>query len=122
MRADPMPQPAPAFRALLTQYRKRSRLGVTQLGMRADLDSSYVSRLESGSRVPGLETVLMLAGTLGLTPIETATLVRAAGFWPPDPVGAAIVAITEALAETPLSAAHRSLIVLTLTSLMEGQR
>src|SRR5262245_25804665 len=77
-----------SFIATRYSYRQRSGHAVTRLADRADLDNSYVSRLESGDRTPTLETAMMLAGALELTRLETARLIRSAGYWPPDAIGA----------------------------------
>jgi transcriptional regulator with XRE-family HTH domain len=77
----------PTFGALLTAYRRRAGLSQSKLAERADLDTSYVSRLSTGDRVPSRETVEALATALDLTDAETNQLRQAAGFLPSDPAG-----------------------------------
>lgn len=71
----------------LTAYRRRADLSQSRLAERADLDTSYISRLATGSRVPSRETVEALATALGLTDAERDDLRQAAGFVPSDPAG-----------------------------------
>jgi len=51
------------------EYVRESR-GLTgrELGRRTDLSSSYISRVESGERMPGMPIIRKLAEALGVTP------------------------------------------------------
>ena len=53
-------------------YRLRERVGVTQeeLSFRAGLHRTEVGLLERGGRVPRIDTLAKLAGSLGATPAE----------------------------------------------------
>jgi transcriptional regulator with XRE-family HTH domain len=50
--------------------RHRERMGITQeeLGMRAELHRTAVGQLERAERVPRADTVVKLAGSLGIRP------------------------------------------------------
>ena len=52
--------------------RARARAGISQeeLGFRASLHRTEVGQLERGVRMPRIDTVLKLAGSLGVSPCE----------------------------------------------------
>jgi transcriptional regulator with XRE-family HTH domain len=63
---------------------QRMKAGLTQeeLADRADMHRTEVSLIENGGRKPRLETILKLAGTLG---IPTETLLAGLAWIPPPP-------------------------------------
>jgi transcriptional regulator with XRE-family HTH domain len=71
-----------AFAPLLREFRDRRRLSQSKLAERAGFDHSYVSRLESASRMPTRDAVLKLAEAMGLSDNEQDALLAAAGFMP----------------------------------------
>lgn len=72
------------FGGLLKEYRERKNVSQSKLAERADFDHSYVSRLESGARMPTREAVDRLGGALPLDRFELDALLAAAGFLPKD--------------------------------------
>lgn len=50
--------------------RERERVGISQeeLGLRASLHRTEISQLERGLRVPRIDTLVQLAGSLGVKP------------------------------------------------------
>jgi transcriptional regulator with XRE-family HTH domain len=70
------------FPALLRRYRERAGFSQARLAQLSGLDHSYLSRLESGRRMPTREVVLRLAEALALGSEETDRLLVAAGFAP----------------------------------------
>lgn len=64
--------------------REARRVSQSKLAEWADFDHSYVSRLESGSRMPTRDAVERLAGALQLSATEEDSLLAAAGFLPRD--------------------------------------
>jgi len=72
------------FGALLKQYREARRVSQSKLAERAEFDHSYVSRLESGARMPTREAVERLAEAMGLEQSAQDALLAAAGFLPRD--------------------------------------
>ncbi len=70
------------FAPLLRELRDRRRLSQSRLAGAAGFDHSYVSRLESGSRMPTRDAVLKLAGAMALGDGERDALLAAAGFMP----------------------------------------
>jgi transcriptional regulator with XRE-family HTH domain len=54
------------FRALLRRYRDARRLSQMELGRRAGLDYTMISRLERGDRDPTVETIAKLVTGLAL--------------------------------------------------------
>ena len=52
--------------ALLRQERERQNLSMTVLAERSGLSQPSVSYIERGMRIPGLDTLLSIAGTLGV--------------------------------------------------------
>lgn len=84
---------AAEFGALLKEYREARRVSQSKLAERADFDHSYVSRLESGARMPTRDAVERLAEALGLDQNAQDALLAAAGFLPRD--------VTSLLADEP---------------------
>lgn len=72
------------FGVLLKAVREGRRVSQSKLAERADFDHSYVSRLESGARMPTRDAVERLALALELSPYEQDALLAAAGFLPRD--------------------------------------
>lgn len=72
------------FGVRLKGYREGRRVSQSKLAERAEFDHSYVSRLESGSRMPTRDAVERLAAALALTQPEQDGLLAAAGFLPRD--------------------------------------
>jgi transcriptional regulator with XRE-family HTH domain len=72
------------FGVLLKTQREARRVSQSKLAERAEFDHSYVSRLESGSRMPTREAVERLARALALSHAEEDALLAAAGFLPRD--------------------------------------
>jgi transcriptional regulator with XRE-family HTH domain len=72
------------FGRLLKGFREGRRVSQSKLAERADFDHSYVSRLESGARMPTRDAVERLARALGLAQSEADALLAAAGFLPRD--------------------------------------
>jgi transcriptional regulator with XRE-family HTH domain len=79
-----MSQQSAEFGVLLKRLREVRRVSQSKLAERADFDHSYVSRLESGARMPTREAVERLAQALELTLPEQDALVASAGFLPRD--------------------------------------
>ena len=70
------------FGSLLKRLREQRRVSQSKLAERAEFDHSYVSRLESGTRMPTREAVDRLSEALGLSRPEQDALRAAAGFLP----------------------------------------
>src|SRR3954471_21228424 len=70
------------FGGLLKAMREARRISQSKLAERADFDHSYVSRLESGARMPTRDAVERLASALTLAQSEEDGLLAAAGFLP----------------------------------------
>jgi transcriptional regulator with XRE-family HTH domain len=68
----------------LKSLREARRVSQSKLAERADFDHSYVSRLESGARMPTREAVERLAAAMMLAQIEEDALLASAGFLPRD--------------------------------------
>jgi transcriptional regulator with XRE-family HTH domain len=68
------------FPQLLKVLRESQGLSQSRLADMGDFDHSYVSRLESGQRLPTRATVHTLAKALGLGEEEEKTLLLSAGF------------------------------------------
>jgi transcriptional regulator with XRE-family HTH domain len=73
---------ATAFAPMLREFRDRRRLSQSRLAEAAGFDHSYVSRLESGTRMPTREAVTKLAEAMGLGDGERDALLASAGFMP----------------------------------------
>lgn len=70
------------FAACLREMRARARLSQSRLAEAAGFDHSYVSRLESGGRLPTRDAVVKLAAAMQLTEHDRDALLAAAGFMP----------------------------------------
>ena len=70
------------FAASLCELRQRRRLSQSRLAEAAGFDHSYVSRLESGSRMPTRDAVIKLSDALRLNEQERDGFLAAAGFMP----------------------------------------
>lgn len=71
-----------AFAPLLREFRDRRRLSQSRLAEAAGFDHSYVSRLESGTRMPTRDAVSKLAEAMRLDEGERDALLASAGFMP----------------------------------------
>jgi transcriptional regulator with XRE-family HTH domain len=58
------------FMANLWRARRRSGLSQEELGFRAGLHRTEISLLEVGGRLPRIDTLVKLAGALGIEPSE----------------------------------------------------
>ncbi len=72
------------FGTLLKTLRERHGVSQSKLAERANFDHSYVSRLESGARMPTREAVDRLGKAMGLDQGSLDALLAAAGFLPKD--------------------------------------
>jgi transcriptional regulator with XRE-family HTH domain len=72
------------FGYVLRKHREARGLSQSKLAEAADFDHSYVSRLESGARMPTREAIDRLAEALGVTEIGHDQLLTSAGFLPSD--------------------------------------
>ncbi len=72
------------FGTLLKQLREQVAVSQSKLAERADFDHSYVSRLESGARMPTRDAVDRLGEAMGLDLNARDALLAAAGFLPKD--------------------------------------
>lgn len=72
------------FGVLLKRLREARRVSQSKLAERADFDHSYVSRLESGARMPTREAVERLGQALGVSLMEQDSMLASAGFLPRD--------------------------------------
>lgn len=79
-----MQQGGTEFGALLKSQREKRGVSQSKLAERAEFDHSYVSRLESGARMPTREAVDRLGEALGLEQNQLDSLLAAAGFLPRD--------------------------------------
>lgn len=75
-------QPDNLFASHLRELRDRTRLSQSRLAERAGFDHSYVSRLESGTRLPTRDAVVKLAAAMNLDQHDSDGLLAAAGFMP----------------------------------------
>lgn len=82
------------FAEALRRFRESRGLSQSRLAAAAGYDHSYVSRLESGSRMPTRDAVINIATALGADAGERDRLLAAAGFMPVD--------IENLLAEEPI--------------------
>ncbi|MFT4039667.1 MAG: helix-turn-helix transcriptional regulator [Thermomicrobiales bacterium] len=79
-----MGQAGADFGGLLKSMREARRISQSKLAERADFDHSYVSRLESGARMPTRDAVERLGTAMTLSQTEEDSLLAAAGFLPRD--------------------------------------
>jgi len=77
-------QKASEFGGMLRTMRERQGVSQSKLAERADFDHSYVSRLESGARMPARDAVDRLGEALTLERAQMDSLLAAAGFLPRD--------------------------------------
>jgi len=61
---------AAVFGENLARCRKRAEMSQEELGVRASLHRTEVSQLERGLRVARIDTLVKLAGALGVPPAE----------------------------------------------------
>jgi transcriptional regulator with XRE-family HTH domain len=61
---------AAVFGENLARCRKRAEMSQEELGVRASLHRTEVSQLERGLRVARIDTLVKLAGALGVSPAE----------------------------------------------------
>ena len=59
--------PSTRFAANLTQLRKAADLSQEELSFRASVHRTQISLIEGGHRMPRLDTLIKLAGALGVT-------------------------------------------------------
>lgn len=71
-----------SFALTLREMRDRRRLSQSRLAEAAGFDHSYVSRLESGSRMPTRDAVTKLAEAMQMEDADRDTLLASAGFMP----------------------------------------
>ncbi|MFM9107268.1 MAG: helix-turn-helix domain-containing protein, partial [Chloroflexota bacterium] len=79
-----MAQRTVEFGIQLKGLRESRRVSQSKLAEQADFDHSYVSRLESGARMPTRDAVERLASALMLSQVEEDALLASAGFLPRD--------------------------------------
>lgn len=72
------------FGTLLKKFREQHGVSQSKLAERADFDHSYVSRLESGARMPTREAVDRLGQAMSLEQPQQDSLLASAGFLPRD--------------------------------------
>ncbi len=72
------------FGVLLKRFREGRGVSQSKLAERAEFDHSYVSRLESGARMPTRDAVDRLGQAMGLEQSELDALLAGAGFLPRD--------------------------------------
>ena len=72
------------FGTMLKSQREKRAVSQSKLAERAEFDHSYVSRLESGARMPTREAVDRLGEALNLEQAQLDALLAAAGFLPRD--------------------------------------
>lgn len=59
-----------AFGEVLRAFRRTKKLTQEELGLEADVDRVFISRLESGLQKPSLVTLFRVAKVLGVEPHE----------------------------------------------------
>ncbi len=52
----------------LAHYRQKANVSQEELGVRSSLHRTAVGQLERGERIPRADTIVKLAGSLGVTP------------------------------------------------------
>ena len=91
---------SPEFPEILRQLRQQRNISQIVLARMTEVDNSYISRLEKGSRTPSLALLTRIADALHLGPEERFRLYSAAGFSPlPRPSN-----VTEILTELRVAA------------------
>lgn len=71
-----------SFGAELRRYREQAGKSQAKTAQAAGFDHSYVSRLESGERVPSREAIDKLSAALGLSEVDKDRLLASGGFLP----------------------------------------
>lgn len=74
---------ARAFGQALHEARVKTALSQEELAHRSDVHRTQISQLELGKRLPRLDTLIKIAGALGVEPCALVTDVR----WAPPEVG-----------------------------------
>lgn len=98
------------FGPTLRRMRQDRMVSQSSLAKRADLEHSFISRLEAGGRNPSQDTVASLADAMGLGEMERALLFASAGFavigdrFRTDPD---LLALAEILWDESLDVGHR---------------
>jgi transcriptional regulator with XRE-family HTH domain len=67
---------AASFGPKLRKAREKAEMSQERLGHLSSTDRSEIGRLEKGIRVPRLDTIIRLAGALGVEPCELMADVR----------------------------------------------
>lgn len=75
------------FGTALKMFRERKGVSQSKLSETAECDHSYISRLESGARMPTREAVFALGQSLHLKDSDIDILFAAAGFMPVNEFG-----------------------------------
>lgn len=77
-RSEPRAQPEPLWRLVLGSRLRRLRqhrgLSLTRTAARAGISAQYLSEIERGRKEPSSEVVAAVAGALGYSVLEVATL------------------------------------------------
>lgn len=98
-------------------------LSQRRLAEAADFDHSYISRLESGARMPTADAVERIATALGLNERQRDKLKMAAGFMPTDPtvmVSPMLARLASAMANaSPQAEADAEAVISALTRILE---
>ena len=79
---------AERFAENLMILRRRARLSQERLGLLADLHRTEIGELERGKRLPRIDTLIKLAGALGLPPEK---LLKGMAWAPPRDRGGRLV-------------------------------
>lgn len=95
---------AEGFGSVLAELRQARRLSQARLAEMAGFDHSYVSRLETGSRNPGRDSVVSLAEAMALPTDERARLLRSAGFAGDERSDPAVEALSDLFGSNAVSA------------------
>jgi transcriptional regulator with XRE-family HTH domain len=67
---EPSDTPRAIFAANVTRLREERGLTQEKLGWAAGLHQTEVARIEKGTRNPGFDTIIKVAGGLGVPPAE----------------------------------------------------
>ena len=76
---------APGFGETLRELRVERRMSQTVVARRAGFDHSFLSKTESGDRVPSRDAVRRISDALRLSRDDRDKLMVSAGFLPDDP-------------------------------------
>ena len=74
-----------SFAVTLKLQREQRRVSQSRLAEWADFDHSYISRLETGSRLPTKDAIDRIADAMGSTPENRDILLSSAGYLPNNP-------------------------------------